>query len=139
LRVRIIDVVDDAGWDAPSNAERGYVPRYKRPCADNGALPNGYSWQDRGSNSNPTVITNRHWHGVHDAIAARLDLLIVAFGDDGDIWGDEHTVSDSNGPAIMDAKTVGPVNLSPKEMLHPYKKLNGGSMTASSPILPMIV
>jgi len=86
LRVRIIDVVDDAGWDAPSNAERGYVPRYKRPCADNGALPNGYSWQDRGSNSNPTVITNRHWHGVHDAIAARLDLLIVAFGDDGDIW-----------------------------------------------------
>ena len=33
----------------------------------------------------------------------------MAFGDDGDVWGDEHTVSDSNGTAIMDAKTVGPV------------------------------
>lgn len=98
--------MDDPSRHPPSDAERWNAPRHHRPRADRGALSDRDAGQDGGARPDPAVVADRDGPRVHDAVAAGLDVLVVALGEDGHVRRDEDAVPDGDEAAVVDAQTV---------------------------------
>lgn len=106
FRIGILNRLDNASGDTPGNAERRNVPSHDRPRADGGALPDRYTREDGGSDSDPTVVADGNGFGIDFEIPAALDIFIVVLGDDGHVGAEQDAVSDGDDCAVHDAKTV---------------------------------